>query len=427
MSSRKATYSSTGVVTQKQKLPDEPEEGNNRRYQLGTGDRRRLMTIVHVTSVLHHMCMTMDSGALPYLAKRLNISNTLWGHLITTAALLQFTGGPLVGRFGDVYGGRLSLTLSCVALATTAAMLSVCTSFQGLLFSKFPSVFSHVPTGLRMVISDVTDDASRSTELGTLRISSTVGNMVGSAVGGVLTETFGTTTTFLCTAMLSCVSALLVWIYIPVQTKQHGDKNLPTTKREIVNFQEIARLLKIPAVAHLLGITFAFILANMIVVNAFPIILRDTYGMGPQEAGMFTMYNSMASVFFQVVLIRPLTRRYKDFPLMMLASLVLTTSYGIATSMTEKWHLYVYAITKNFGVILRNVVIVAALSKASPREDTGAVMGLLSMVAHLTQVVSPPISTYVLDHVGYQFLGATSATMTTIVAGFILLRREEFR
>ncbi|XP_078691422.1 solute carrier family 22 member 18-like isoform X2 [Branchiostoma floridae x Branchiostoma belcheri] len=240
-------------------------------------------------------------------------------------------------------------------------------------------------------------------------------------------ELYRTTTTFLCTAMLSAVSALLVWIYIPVQTKQHGDNNLPTREREIVNFQEITRLLRIPAVAHLLGIKFALILANKIVLNAFPIILRDTYGMGPQEAGMFTMHCSIASAVLQMGLIRPLTRRYKDFPLMMLSSLVLTTSYVIATCMTERWHIYVFAVFKSFGVIMTNTVVVSALSKASPREDTGAVMGLLAMFVSLGKVVSPPISTYVLDHVGYQFLGVTSAAMTTVVAGFIRLTKEEFR
>ncbi|XP_078691421.1 uncharacterized protein LOC144921888 isoform X1 [Branchiostoma floridae x Branchiostoma belcheri] len=129
----------------------------------------------------------------------------------------------------------------------------------------------------------------------------------------------------------------------------------------------------------------------------------------------------------QMGLIRPLTRRYKDFPLMMLSSLVLTTSYVIATCMTERWHIYVFAVFKSFGVIMTNTVVVSALSKASPREDTGAVMGLLAMFVSLGKVVSPPISTYVLDHVGYQFLGVTSAAMTTVVAGFIRLTKEEFR
>ncbi|XP_019616666.1 PREDICTED: solute carrier family 22 member 18-like isoform X2 [Branchiostoma belcheri] len=453
-------HSSTtvAVITQKHGLPNKPEEEYRWWCQIGAGDRRRLLTIVHVSNALHHMCLMMNNGALPYLAKRLNISNSHWGHLITIVAFLEIIGGPLGGRFGDVYGGRLSLTLSCAAMATTAAMLSTCNSFQSLVLSKFPLVFSHVSTGLHMVISDITDDASRSTELGTLRLSTTFGNMVGSAVGGILTEKYGTTMTFLCTAMLSAVSALLVWIYIPVQTKQHGDNNLPTTilpelcegsgedqqedcrfpesstlqstlpqERKIVNFQKITRLLKIPAVAHLLGIKFALILANKIVLNAFPIILRDTYGMGPQEAGMFTMYCSIASAVLQMGLIRPLTRRYKDFPLMMLSSLVLTTSYVIATCMTERWHIYVFAVFKSFGVIMTNTVVVSALSKASPPEDTGAVMGLLAMFVSLGKVVSPPISTYVLDHVGYQFLGVTSAAMTTVVAGFIRLTKEEFR
>ncbi|XP_066268155.1 solute carrier family 22 member 18-like [Branchiostoma lanceolatum] len=431
MSSRKTIDTSTngvGVKSQRQRLSDREALGNDRyRKHMRIEDRKRLVTIVHVTNVLHHTCVTMIGGALPYLAKRLEISNTMWGHLITTTALLQFLIGPLFGRFGDVCGGRLSLTLSCVAMTTTAAMLSACNSYQGLLLSNVPKVFTQVPTAHRMVISDVTDDASRSVELGTLQISMPVGNMIGSALGGVLTQTYGTTTTFLFTAILSAVSAVLAWIYMPVQTKQRKDKTMSTRKREIINFREIARLLKIPAVAHLLGIKFAFILANVIIQNTFPIIVRDTFKMGPQEAGLFAMYKSIAAVVFQIVAIRPLTRRYKDFPLMLLSSLMLTTSYVMATGMTERWHLYIFAVSQSFGVNLRNTVIVAALSKASPREDTGAVMGLGDMVLRLTQIVSPPISAYILDHVGYQFLGVTSATITAMVAGFILLTKDGFR
>ncbi|XP_035659331.1 solute carrier family 22 member 18-like [Branchiostoma floridae] len=432
MSSRKAMDVSNGVGVKNGvtngSLPDKEVTRDNRPKKVDkTEDRKRLMTAVHVSNVLYYTCLTMNKGALPYLAKRFEISNTLWGHIITTTALLQFVGGPLFGRFGDVYGGRLSLTLSCVAMATWAAMLSVSTSFQGVLLSTVPLVFSHVPTAHQMVISDVTDDASRSVELGALRVSMPVGSMIGSALGGILTETYGTTTTFLFTAMLSCVSAVLAWTYIPVQTKQRRDKRLSPKKREIVNFREIARLLKIPAVAHLLGMKFAFIFANMIILNSYPIIVRDTFGMGPQEAGIFAMYNSMVAVVFQMVAIRPLTRRYKDFHLMLLSSLVLTSSYVIAAAMTERWHLYLFAVSRSFGVNLRNTVIMAALSKASPREDTGAVMGLGAMVVSLTQVVSPPISAYILDHVGYPFLGVTSATITVMVAVFILMTKDEFR
>ncbi|XP_066269310.1 solute carrier family 22 member 18-like [Branchiostoma lanceolatum] len=229
MSSRKAidTSNGVGVKNQRRGLQERQGIGNNRYIKpMRIEDRKRLMTIVHVSNVLHHTCVTMNKGALPYLAKRLGISNTQWGHLITTSALLQFLGGPLGGRFGDVYGGRLSLTLSCVAKTTAVAMLSVCNSYQGWMLSKVPLVFSHVPTAHQMVISDVTDDASRSVELGALRISMPVGNMIGSALGGVLTQTYGTTTTFLFIAILSAVSALLAWIYMPVQTKQRQDKTV---------------------------------------------------------------------------------------------------------------------------------------------------------------------------------------------------------
>ncbi|XP_078665271.1 solute carrier family 22 member 18-like [Branchiostoma floridae x Branchiostoma belcheri] len=445
MSSNKTSSSSTAAaevtkrqmgpekpaeVTEKEKQgrPEELVEGSDRRYQMGEGEKTRLLTIVRVTNALHQMCLTMNKGALPYLTKRLNLSNTLWGHLITATALLQFIGNPLVGRFGDVYGGRMSLTLSCVAMATFAVMLSTCDSFSGLLLTKVPFAFSHAPTSQQMLISDVTDDAARTTEMGTLRILTYVGHMVGSAIGGTITETYGTTATFLCTAMLSCVSALLAWIYIPADTKPRRDKNKNVPKsRGIVSLSDIVRPMQTRAVAHLLGIRFSFIMANQLILNSFPIILRDNFEMGPQEAGMFTMYSTLASVVLQVVLIRPLTKRYKDFPLLMLASLALTTSYMTLTCMTENWHLYVYAILKNFGVILRNNVVLSALSKAAPGEDTGTVMALGAMVESLTQIISPPISAYFLDHVGYQYLGATSSTITAMVTGFMFLTREEFK
>ena len=79
-----------------------------------------------------------------------------FGYLQTTFAVVQLAGGPLFGRFGDLYGGRAALTLAFMSSALSYGLLGLSWNIPFLFLSRLPSVFMHAMQGtVKATISTV--------------------------------------------------------------------------------------------------------------------------------------------------------------------------------------------------------------------------------------------------------------------------------
>ena len=81
------------------------------------------------------------------MAKRLGADVVTLGYLNTLFSFLLLCGGPLYGRFGDVFGARAALTLSYSATALGYGILSLANSVPTLFLSRIPLGFMHTLQG----------------------------------------------------------------------------------------------------------------------------------------------------------------------------------------------------------------------------------------------------------------------------------------
>ena len=84
---------------------------------------------------------------LQYLSKKLGANPVVFGYLQTTFAVVQLCGGPLFGRFGDIFGSRAALLLAFGSAAAAYFLLGMASSVGMLFLSRLPSVFMHVMQG----------------------------------------------------------------------------------------------------------------------------------------------------------------------------------------------------------------------------------------------------------------------------------------
>eukprot|EP00058_Branchiostoma_floridae_P017655 XP_002603144.1 hypothetical protein BRAFLDRAFT_63222 [Branchiostoma floridae] len=412
----------------------------------GTG---RLLLVVHLNNMLHNMAMLMNQTAVPFLMKSLGVGNRLFGAFTTTTAIIQLIGSPLFGRFGDLYGGRLSLTVSFLAFTSVCLMLAFCDSILVLFLTRLPLLFIHIVPSFQMVVSDVTDDESRAAALGLLGLSLITGIVLGSLFGGMVTEKYSPSTSFLVAAMLSVLSMVVVWFTIPAQTKQKkkDDKPKPkqgvfdmnelkrllsapkvarllgtrTSQQGVFDVNELRRLLSVPNVARLLGTKFFLLMSVMVIQGILPVILTDIFELGAQDTGIFFMTAGIIGAFFQVVAVGPLSKRFTDKSLIILSSLLIAVSGILMAKATTISHMYIGFAPHVFGNVMFDVVINSALSKAVPQEDTGAIMGFTGTVYHLSMVLSPLLSALLLENVGFPSLGFTSSAINALLLLSMLL------
>ena len=82
-----------------------------------------------------------------YLSKKLGADPVVFGYLQTTFAVVQLCGGPIFGRFGDIFGSRAALVLSFMAAAMSYTILGLASTVSMLFLSRLPSIFMHAMQG----------------------------------------------------------------------------------------------------------------------------------------------------------------------------------------------------------------------------------------------------------------------------------------
>ncbi|MBN3325080.1 S22AI protein, partial [Atractosteus spatula] len=206
--------------------------------------------ITYIVAALEITWMFVQFSITPYLAKRLGFDTIWFGYLQTTVGVIQLLGGPVFGRFADLFGARAALTMSCVASVVYFLLLGVANSVPLLFIHKLPAVFMHILPGAQMVVTDLSEPERRADALAKLGLCFGIGMIVGSSLGGALSTHYGESFAAFVAAGGSLVSTILVQKFIPKHTKiQAGVQSLTDKKAgtgSVFNLSEITRLMKFP-------------------------------------------------------------------------------------------------------------------------------------------------------------------------------------
>eukprot|EP00058_Branchiostoma_floridae_P021911 XP_002607401.1 hypothetical protein BRAFLDRAFT_69810 [Branchiostoma floridae] len=118
-------------------LGEEPASG------LSPSQRKLVLLMTHLNIAMYSTCFWIQQGALPYLTKKLGVDPVVYGYLQTTFAVVQLCGGPLFGRFGDLFGTRSALVLAFSAAAMSYGLLGMAEGMLLLFLSRLPSFLMH--------------------------------------------------------------------------------------------------------------------------------------------------------------------------------------------------------------------------------------------------------------------------------------------
>jgi len=159
-------------------------------------------------------------AALPVITNKLNIDAVTFGTLQTAFGVAQLLGGPLYGRFGDLYGSQTAFAISFVSAFFSYLILGFADTLLIVFLSRLCSVFMHSMQGAQMIITDVSTPAQRSEWLGKTSVSYGVGMLFGPALGGLSIKYAGERFS-LCIAAAMCAAGFtLIKMFIPLQPKE---------------------------------------------------------------------------------------------------------------------------------------------------------------------------------------------------------------
>ncbi|KAM7405738.1 hypothetical protein PAMP_000165 [Pampus punctatissimus] len=402
--------------------------------QAKAADQPKTMKIIYVVyfiTTLDITWMFLQFSVTPYLAKKLGFDTLWFGYLQTTAGLMQFLGGPMFGRFADLFGARAALSLACFASVVYFLLLAVANHPAILFAHKLPTIFMHVLPASQMVVTDLSEPEKRADVLSKLGLCFGIGMITGSTLGGHLSTHYGETFAAYFGAVGSAFSLLLVLKFIPKTTKVQAPRTnidraadaAENNSKSLFNVGEITRLMKFPGVMETFVVKVVAGLPSGIFQAMFSIIAMEFFKLQPEQNGYLMAYFGLLSMVVQGGVIGRLTARYSENSLLIL-SIGVSSFVGLAQAyMQNVFQLCLIVVPMIFSLSVFNVITDSVLTKSVPSSDTGTMLGLCASVQSLLRTVGPTVGGFLYVNYGISSIGFIQFVVNTLVFVFLLQRR----
>ncbi|XP_076863382.1 solute carrier family 22 member 18 isoform X2 [Brachyhypopomus gauderio] len=339
----------------------------------------------------------------------------------TTVGVIQLLGGPVFGRFADIFGARAALSLSCFASVVYFLLLAAADSTILLFLHKLPAVFMHVLPGSQMVVADLSESGNRAEALAKLGLCFGIGMITGSSLGGTLSTHYGEKSAACVGAGGSLVSLLLVLKFIPKHTKHNTTESKKGGAGSVFNLKEIIRLMKFPGVAKTFTVKIVSGLPSGIFQVMFSIIAMNFFQLQPKENGYLMAYFGLMQMVIQGAVIGRLTARFSENSLLHV-SVGLSSMVGLAQALTTSvFQFCLVAVPMMFSLSIFNVITDSMLTKSVPASDTGTMLGLCASVQSLMRTIGPTIGGFLYETYGVPSFGYTQFSVNIVVFTLLLI------
>ncbi|XP_042616411.1 solute carrier family 22 member 18-like isoform X2 [Cyprinus carpio] len=382
--------------------------------------KQKVIYITYLIAALDITWLFLQFSITPYLARRLGFDTIWFGYLQTTVGVIQLLGGPIYGRFADVFGARAALSVSCLASVVYFLLLTVADNTFMLFVHKLPAVFMHGLPGAQMVVADLSENEKRADALGKLGLCFGIGMIAGSSLGGTLSTRFGEKFAASFAAVGSFVSLLLVLNFIPKQTKIQTMPEKKGSSNSVFNVGEITRLMKFPGVAKTFTVKIISGLPAGIFQVMFSIIAMNFFQLKAEQNGYLMAYFGIVQMVIQGAVIGRLTSRFSEYSLLLL-SVGISSLVGLAQAMmTNVFHFCLIVIPMMFSLSVFNVITDSMLTKSVSPSETGTMLGLCASVQSLLRTVGPTFGGFLYETYGVPSFGYIQCVINAAVFSLLL-------
>jgi DHA1 family tetracycline resistance protein-like MFS transporter len=239
-------------------------------------------------------------------------------------------------------------------------------------------------------IADVTAPEDRAKGMGMMGAAFGAGFVLGPAIGGLLAGPDAANPDFrLPFFVASGISflAVVVGIVFLREPERHAETSVP--RGLIERFKGFAAVMAHPRVAWPLAVLvmMAFVMAGL--ESTLALWTERAHGWGPRENAFFFTYIGAILVVVQGGLVRLAMKRFDEAVCVPYAVLAMTLGIGMIPWCDTVWLVYLSGALIAFGLGLGNPLLNALISKGTPDEVQGAVLGASQSAQSLCRILGP--------------------------------------
>ena len=342
---------------------------------------------------------------------------------------MQFVFAPIWGRISDSTGRRPVILLGLVGtiigfslLAITALLFS--TSIFMLFLSRIVAgtfTAATLPTS-QAYIADTTTGKDRVKGFGLIGAAFGLGFAIGPAIGGIL-SIWGYAAPALFATGLAVINLIAEIRNLP--------ESLPKTVRDELKSNKAAnksttRLYHIvisnPTISLILIIFAILSLAFSGMESTLALYGENRFGLNESLTGVVFLVMGLVAIITQGGLIRPFSHKFTDSHLAATGLLLVTIGFIGISTINTLGALIIWVIPLVFGFSMTNPTLGALLSKKTPPDNSGAILGLNQGLGSLMRILGPLEATFLFEkNVVYPYYIGAILVVICLVFAIVLI------
>jgi multidrug resistance protein len=378
------------------------------------------LAILMATAFVDMVGAVMILPLIPFYAETLGASGFLIGVLISAFSIAQQLSAPIWGRLSDRHGRRPVLVAGLAISAVSYIVFAFAQSLWLLFLSRAVQGLGGGTVGVvQAYVADASAPDERAKGLGWLSAATSLGAIVGPALGSVLAAVWGRAAPGLGAALLCLLNLAFAWRFLTDSREMRvtGAHGVPTNPQRLSAWQVLARPSE--TAARVIWTYAVAIGAFYGVLAVFTMFLSRRFGIGEKNIGYFFMWFGAAGVIVRTTLVGPVVRRMGEVR-MARAGLVLLAVGLILFPFSRGYPLLLFAMTlMPLGTAFTFPAVTALLSRVVPSRERGLYMGVQQTVGGVSRVLFPWWNGWAFDHIGMAAPFVVSGVLTLGSVGLI--------
>jgi MFS family permease len=358
-----------------------------------------------------------------YITTKFGVGMTQVGVLFAVFSISSFAGSMLGGALTDRMGRKGMLIFSLISTSFSSVLMGLVSSLsQFFVLALVVGIFTEAGGPARQaMVADLLPEEKRAQGYGIIRVAFNLSVTIGPAIGGFIAG-YNYLFLFLSDAVISLISAVLVWRALP-ETKPapHPDAVQETMAQTFRGYGVVLRdtlFMLFLAAGILVGFTYMNMSATL------GVYLRDIHGIPESGYGLILSLNAAMVVLFQF----SITKRIEGYPPMLMLALG-AALYGIGFGLygfVATYALFMLAMAiLTVGEMLIAPVGQAVVARFAPEDMRGRYMAIFGFSFGIPYAIGPYLAGLILDHADPRMLWWAAGVIALLAtAMFVWLHRK---
>lgn len=360
------------------------------------------LTVLMITAFVDMLGLIIIYPLLPFYAEDLGADAAVVGALIAAFSVAQLVAAPVWGWLSDRYGRRPAILVGLLLSAVAYVIFAFASSLWFLFLSRIVQGLGGGTIGVvQAYVSDVSDTKDRAKMLGWLSAVTSLGAVIGPAIGSALVAFGGRRAPGLGSAALCVLVSVFAWKFLR-ESRGTATMEMAAAGQQRSGGGAITQVLMNPndPATRLIWIYAIAIGAFYGTGAILPLILADRLGVNEQNIGYFIMYLGGIGVIVRTGILGRMIEWLGEARLCRLGLVLLAAGLALVAAINSYPILFLSFTLMPLGTAFIFPAVTAMLSRVVSKSERGLYMGVQHTFGGISRVSFPLATGFAMDRLG---------------------------